>query len=53
MGTVKITAHELILIASALDLTCHVPAGWKDEKDKVKELEELRKRLFREWVEVN
>lgn len=51
MGTIHITEHELVLIASALDLTCHILAGWKDEQTKIKELEDLRQKLYREWEE--
>lgn len=51
MGTVHITEHELVLIASSLDLTCHILAGWKDEQAKIKELEDLRQKLYREWKE--
>ena len=51
MGTVHITDPELVLIASALDLNCHILAGWKDEQTKIKELEDLRQKLYREWEE--
>lgn len=51
MGTVHITEHELVLIASALDLTCHILAVWNDEQTKCKELDDLRQKLYREWEE--
>lgn len=52
MGTVKITEHELIMITSALDFSCHVLAGCM-EKSKMEELEALRHKLHQEWREDN
>lgn len=51
MGTVHITEHELVLIASALDFTCHVLADCDMEKSKLAEMEDLRQKLYREWEE--
>ena len=51
MGTIHITEHELVLITTALDFSCHVLAGCDMEKSKLAEIEDLRRRLHMEWVE--